>query len=221
MNRKDKEKLISAINDLSIEEKQTLKSITKAQRVLFGEMEFQRADNSLLVTLVINNLETGVQEAMTLIEIPNGEYETHSKREPYVTKGIEETLLGKKSSNAKPSNDQAKVEYLDDRQKFFGKYKITATCTNGGNSRGVVVTVTASSMPNEVLLSYSSSSSLIKATISGDIIIVNAAQTYTFSSTVYSFTGSGRMSGSAIVALNTIYIGQSSTLNCDETWMKQ
>ncbi len=96
LNRKDKEKLIAELADLSTEEKQTLTSIVNAKRVLFGEMEVQPADNSLLVTLVINNLETGVQESTTMFEIPSGEYDTHTKREPYIAKGIEEALLGKK-----------------------------------------------------------------------------------------------------------------------------
>jgi len=106
LDRADKEKLIAGINDLSSDEKETLKNLTKAQRILFGEMEIQPSDNSLLVTLMINNLESSVQETTRLFEIPSGEYETHRKREPYIIKGIEETLLGKKRGSEPPAPDE-------------------------------------------------------------------------------------------------------------------
>ncbi|MEZ4966725.1 MAG: hypothetical protein R2791_15890 [Saprospiraceae bacterium] len=96
LERKDKEQLIAKINDLTLDERQNLKALTLAKRVLFGEMEIQSSDNSLLVTLTINNLETGVQETTQLIEIPKGEYDSHTKRERYIVKGINEGLLGKK-----------------------------------------------------------------------------------------------------------------------------
>ncbi|MFN0215050.1 MAG: hypothetical protein ACKVT2_12410 [Saprospiraceae bacterium] len=113
LKRKDKEKLIAEINDLSIEEKQTLTAITQAQRVIFGEMEIQPADKSLLVTLVINNLETGVQETSNIFEIPFGQYDTYTKREPFVTKGIKEILFGKDGVNIPSATDGSAAETQD------------------------------------------------------------------------------------------------------------
>jgi len=101
LSRNDKEEIISSINELSNEEKTQLTTITKAQRVLFGEMEVQ-SDNSLLVTLIINNLGSGVQETTSIFEIPKGNYDTHSQREPHVNKGIERMLLGKTDGKKPP-----------------------------------------------------------------------------------------------------------------------
>lgn len=139
LSRKDKEEIISSINELSDEEKTKLTTITKAQRVLFGEMEVQ-SDNSLLVTLIINNLGSGVQETTSIFEIPKGNYDTHSQREPHVNKGIERMLLGKtEGKRPLPPGDTGKEE---------GGGKPTSPVVTNSNESGNIVWINTSNKPS-------------------------------------------------------------------------
>ena len=114
-----------------------------------------------------------------------------------------------------------KTAVADDRTKFYGTYKITGSCT-GNNTVGGTVTVIESSTAKEVLMSYSPTGASIKATISGDVIVINSGQTYITGGLVVTFTGSGRSNSGSSVILNSTYTSPGySTISCTETWVKQ
>lgn len=139
LSRKDKEELISSINDLTVDEKEKLTSVVKAQRILFGEMEIQ-SDNSLLVTLIINNLGSGVQEITSIFEIPKGGYDTHSQREPHLNKAIERMLLGKTEGNR---TSPTKAD-----EKEGGEKEDTPLIVTNSNESGNIIWMNASNTPS-------------------------------------------------------------------------
>jgi hypothetical protein len=109
----------------------------------------------------------------------------------------------------------------DERDRFIGNFKVLGQYADGTETKSTVVVV-PSSNPREVLMSYAPSGAAIKATVSGNELLINTDQMYISNGLNITLTGFGRMYNDNLITLNAYYSASGrETLRCSETWTKK
>jgi hypothetical protein len=112
----------------------------------------------------------------------------------------------------------------DIREKFYGTYTISGSCDGLGGLRPTTGkgTITAGSAANEIFISATNANAgtAVKATVTGNLFVVNPGQSLISGGVVISFTGSGSTSNSGITFHSTYSTPGIESIICDAVWTK-